>query len=135
MDDLLEINVNFEPDGVTVNNLLLARVDHNLYRIEETPVLVSCASYKDIIEADLQPDGSLMFRRIANKSGMQMYDFVLSKEVTDSVGFGSLLDKVTEAEGHWEIMLGGCVYIYLTSGCKLDPRQEIEDMFNNSNRA
>jgi hypothetical protein len=42
MGDSLEIKVTFEPDGVTVNNLLLTRVDHNLYSVEETPVLVSC---------------------------------------------------------------------------------------------
>ena len=72
MDDTLEINVTFEPDGVTVNKMRLTRVDHNLYRIEETPILVSYVSYKDIIEADLQPDGSLIFVRIVKKSEMQM---------------------------------------------------------------
>jgi hypothetical protein len=50
MVDILEFKVTFEPDGVTANNLLLTRVDHNLYSVEETPILVSCASYKDIIE-------------------------------------------------------------------------------------
>ncbi|HKQ79147.1 MAG TPA: hypothetical protein VJ810_35960 [Blastocatellia bacterium] len=44
MDDPLEIKVNFEPDGVTVNNLLLARVGHNLYRIDQSNCAkVSCA--------------------------------------------------------------------------------------------
>jgi len=64
MDDTLEIDVTFGPDGVTVTNMLLTRVDHNLYCLEEIPYLVCDLSYKDIIEADLQPDGSLMFRRV-----------------------------------------------------------------------
>jgi hypothetical protein len=128
MGDILEFKVTFEPDGVTANNMLLTRVDHNLYSVEETPVLVDCVSYKDIIEADLQPDGSLMFRRVVKKSEMQTYDFVLAKKVIDSEGFTSLLDRITEAEGHWEIVFGGWVLIHLPSGCKLDPGQEIEDI-------
>ena len=135
MGDSLEIKVTFEPDGMTVNNLLLTRVDHNLYSVEETPVLVSCVSYKDIIEADLQPDGSLMFRRVVKKSEMQTYSCVLAKKVIDSEGFTSLLDRVTEAEGHWEILFGGFVIIHLPSGCKLDPNQELDDICNKLIRA
>lgn len=71
MGDILEFKVTFEADGVTKNNMLLTRVDHNLYSVEETPVIVDCVSYKDIIEADLQPDGSLMFRRVVKESEMQ----------------------------------------------------------------
>ncbi|MCI0661809.1 MAG: DUF4265 domain-containing protein [Acidobacteria bacterium] len=130
MDDTIEIDVTFEPDGVTVPNMLLTRVDHNLYSIEETPIFVECASYKDIIEADLQPDGSLMFRRVVKKSDMQRYHLFLSKKFIDSEGFTSLLDRVTEAEGHWEIVAGAWVFIYLPSGCKLDPYQEIEDIIH-----
>jgi hypothetical protein len=130
MDDTLEIEVTFEVEGVTVNNLRMTRVDHNLYRIEESPVLVSCPSYKDMIEADLQPAWSLIFRRVVKKSEMQTYDFVLAKKVIDSEGFTSLLDRVTEAEGDWEIVFGGWVLIHLPSGCKLDPYQEIEAICN-----
>jgi hypothetical protein len=128
MDDTLEINVIFEADGTTLNNMRLTRVDHNLYSIEETPIFLDCVSYKDIIEADLQPDASLMFRRVVKKSEWQRYDFILKKEFIDSEGFRSLLDRVTEAEGHWEIVLGGCVIIHLPPGCELDPYQETEDI-------
>ena len=64
----------------------LTRVDHNLYSVEET-VLVDCVSYKDIMEADLQPDGSLIFRRVVKMSEMQTDTVVLPKEVIDSEGF------------------------------------------------
>jgi len=86
MGDILEFKVIFEADGVTANNMLLTRVDHDLYSVEQTLVLVDCVSYKDIIEADLQPDGSLMFLRVVKKSEMQTYSFVLAKKVIDSVG-------------------------------------------------
>jgi|SRR5262245_3344629 len=135
MGDILEFKVTFEADGVTINNMLLTRVDHNLYSVEETPVIVDCVSYKDIIEADLQPDGSLMFRRVVKESEMQTYDFVLARKVIDSADFTSLLDRITEAEGHWEIVFGGWVLIHLPSGCKLDPGQEIEDICNKLIRA
>jgi|SRR5215510_3788116 len=130
MGDILEFKVTFEADGVTANNLLLTRVDHNLYSVEETPVIVDCVSYKDIIEADLQPDGSLMFLRVVKKSEMQTYSFVLAKKVIDSEGFTSLLDRITEAEGHWEILFEGWFLIHLPSGCKLDPNQELDDICN-----
>jgi hypothetical protein len=128
MDQTLEIDVAFESDGVTVKNMLLTRVDHNLYCIEEIPYLVCGVSYKDIIEADHQPDGSLMFRRVVKKSEMKEYSLILSKKLIDSEGFTSMLDRVTEAEGHWEIVCGGWVFIYLPSGCKLDPYQEIDEI-------
>ena len=135
MGDILEFKLTFEDDGVTANNMLLTCVDHNLYSVEETPVLVDCVSYKDIIEADLQPDGSLMFRRVVKKSEMQTYDFVLAKKVIDSEGFTSLLDRITKAGGHWEIIFGGWVLIHLPSESELDPGQEIEDICNKLNRA
>jgi hypothetical protein len=135
MGDILEFKLTFEDDGVTANNMLLTCVDHNLYSVEETPVLVDCVSYKDIIEADLQPDGSLMFRRVVKKSEMQTCDFVLAKKVIDSEGFTSLLDRITKAEGHWEIIFGGWVLIHLPSESELDPGQEIEDICNKLNRA
>jgi hypothetical protein len=87
MGDSLEIKVTFEHDGVTANNLLLTRVDHNLYSVEETPVIVSCVSYKDMIEADLQPDGSLMFRRVVKKSEMQTYSCHFPKIETSKAEF------------------------------------------------
>jgi len=40
MGDTLEFKVTFGPDGITANNMLLTRVDHNLYSVEETPILV-----------------------------------------------------------------------------------------------
>ena len=134
MGDIREFNVTFEHDGITANNMRLTRVDHNLYSVEET-VLVDCVSYKDIMEADLQPDGSLIFRRVVKKSEMQTDTFVLPKEVIDSEGFTSFLDRVIEAEGHWEILFGGWVLIHLPSGCKLDPGQEIEDIGSKQIRA
>src|SRR5215510_8072694 len=133
MGDICEFKVIF--DAATANGLLLTRVDHNLYIVGETLVLVDCVSYKDIMEADLQPDGSLIFRRVVKKSEMQTDTFVLPKEVIDSEGFRAFLDRVIEAEGHWEILFGGWVLIHLPSGCKLDPGQEIEGIGSKQIRA
>jgi hypothetical protein len=66
---------------------------------------------------------------------MQTDTFVLSKEVIDSEGFTSFLDRVIEAEGHSEILFEGWVLIHLPSGCKLDPVQEIEDICSKLIRA
>jgi len=59
---------------------------------------------------------------------MQEYGLILSKKVIDSEGFNSLLNRVTEAKGYYDIVCGGWVFIYLPSGCKLDPYQEIDEI-------
>jgi hypothetical protein len=135
MDSTLEIDVNFETEGVMANNMLLTQIGQNLYRIEETPILIESASYKDIIEAHLQPDGSLSFRRVVKKAEIKTFEFILSKELIGSERFRLLLDRVTESGGRWERVLGGCVYIHLPLESKLDPEREIDSIYNDLGRA
>lgn len=45
---------------VTNNNLLLASLGENRYRVEEVPLLTESVFYGDMIEAEYQSDGSLL---------------------------------------------------------------------------
>jgi hypothetical protein len=134
-DDTLEMVVNFETDGVLANNMLLTQVGQNLYRIEETPVLIDSVSYNDIMEADLQSDGSLLFRRVVKKAEIKTFDFVLHKEVVESERFRVFLDRVKESGGRWELIFGGWLLIHLPLECNFDPGQEIDSVYNDLRHA
>jgi hypothetical protein len=67
LDERLGIDVDFGPEQGIVENLCLTSVGNNLYRIEEKPFPVDCASFGDVIEADRQSDGLLRFRRVVEK--------------------------------------------------------------------
>ena len=131
MDEILQIDVNFEEEGVRANNMCLTQIGPNLYRLEETPVFIESVSYKDVIEADKQPDGSLLFCQVVQKSDLRTYDLILSKEIVASEELAIILDKVTALGGHWERIFGGCLFIYLPANTDYDPVDEINRVNSN----
>ena len=126
MEEKLQIDVIFEAEGVTAQNMCLTQMGPNLYRIEETPILIESVSYQDVIEANQQPNGSLMFRQIVKKADLRTYEYLLSKEIADSDELEIILDKVTAVGGHWERIFGGCLIIYVPLNTDYDPTNEMD---------
>ena len=80
----------------------------------------------DITEADLQDDGSYVFRGVIEPSPWQRFDFVLSKEQAESDAFKEQLFKAIESlGGTWETMFGGLVCLYLPQGIQFNLQEQI----------
>ena len=80
----------------------------------------------DIIEADLQDNGSFLFRGVIETSTWQRFDFALSKELADSDAFKERLFRTVERlGGTWDTMFGGLVFLYLPQGIQFDLQKQI----------
>jgi hypothetical protein len=71
-----EVRMSFQ-DGDS-ETLLVTPLGPNLYRIEESSVLGE-VSYHDVIEADLQTDGTVRFLRVVTPSGLTTVSWILRK--------------------------------------------------------
>jgi hypothetical protein len=56
---------------VTIVDLLVSSLGGNRYRLEEFPLLADSVFFRDVIEAERQANGSLLFTKVAERSGMQ----------------------------------------------------------------
>src|SRR5713101_4655271 len=83
-------------------SLLVDEVQHGLYRLLECPVFTEAVRYGDVIEADRQADGSLVFRRVAELSSYRTWTWVISRELVDSAEIAELCEMVLAHGGHWQ---------------------------------
>ena len=92
--------------------LLVTAVGFNLYRLEESSILGE-VKYHDIIETELETDGTLRLVQVAASSGLITVSWVVTEAQFDSTNLKLLLDKVITAEGNWERSLGGLLMLHL----------------------
>jgi hypothetical protein len=85
--------------------LLVTPMGQNLYRLEESSALGE-ASYHDVIEGELQADGTVRFIRIYASSGLKTVSWVLSQSLIECPDMTILLGKVMAAGGNWERIFG-----------------------------
>jgi hypothetical protein len=116
--------------------LEVTQLEPNRFRLEEGAFLMFDGGLHDIIEADLQDDGSFLFRGVIEKSPWQRFDLVLSKEQAESDAFKEQLFRTVESHGGtWETMFGGLVSLYLPQGILFDLQKQIasiaEDLLSN----
>jgi hypothetical protein len=105
-----EIQVSFQNgDSET---LFVTPMGQNLYRMEESSALGE-ASYHDVIEGELQADGTVRFIRICTPSGLKTVSWILLQSLVESPGMTALLDKVMAAGGNWERIFGGVLIVHL----------------------
>lgn len=60
------------------------------------------AVFGDVIEAELMPDGSLQFKRVASVSTMNTVCGFLTAKQMNAPGLQALLDRVMSLGGNWE---------------------------------
>ena len=82
--------------------------------------------YGDVIEAQHQSDGSLLFTKVVERSGMRHYDYILPRTAFESKEFEALLGNIDEAGGHWTQAFGGVFLVSLPQESELNPLEEIE---------
>lgn len=94
--------------------LLVTPISGNLYRLEESS-LFGELMYHDVIEAEVQPDGSLRLVCVATPSGLRTASWVLAESLFESPELTALLDKVVSIGGNWERTFGGMLTVHLPS--------------------
>ena len=120
------ILLTVEGEFPCTGELEVTQLTPNRFRLEEGAFLMFDAGLHDIIEADLQDDGSYVFRDVIDKSTWQMFDFVLSKELAESHAFKEQLFRTVEQlGGTWETMFGGLVNLYLPQGIQFNLQEQI----------
>jgi|SRR5579883_1088800 hypothetical protein len=103
----------------------------DLYRLEWTPLLVDQELFLgDVIEAETLANGELSFRRLVTPSPWHHWQWILSKEVIESLAFEALKSTIEKQGGKWERYLGGIILIHLPPGTPLDPQEEMKKVIN-----
>jgi hypothetical protein len=113
--------VKFPAERITVS-VPLTPVGDRLYRLDGVPLCAESAAFGDVIEAEPGEGGRLRFVRVAEPSGWQTYDFILPRHKIESEWGQSLLRELEERGGHWEVMLGGLLFVCIPPDLDLDPR-------------
>jgi hypothetical protein len=110
--------------------LCLTPIGPNLYRVEETPIISGEVKYFDIIETKKQNDGTLLFKRVVEKSKFRAFGYLIALDVIRSKQFQMFWTKILQEGGYCETVFGGCVFIYLLPDSKIDPESEIKTIID-----
>jgi hypothetical protein len=113
---------------VTNDELLVSSLGENRYRLEEAPLLTESVFYGDIVEAEKQADGSLLFTQVFERSGMKNYDYILPRSSFESAEFERLLERIDEAGGHWTQAFGGVLLVSMPPKSELNVSEEVEKL-------
>jgi len=120
------IQLTVEGEFPCTGELEVTQLAPNRFRLEEGPFLMFAGGLHDIIEADLQDDGSYVFQGVIETSSWQKFDFILSNELAESAAFKERLFKMVEdLGGTWETLFGGWVYLYLPRGIQFNLQEQI----------
>lgn len=118
-------DLRFPEEGGT-SRLPLTSLGSNLYRMEVSEVLTETPIYyHDIIEAKGWFGRKRDFQRIAEKSGLRVSCFVLSREIIEAGAFQEFLRRVVAQGGYWESLLGGVLIVHLPRHSACRPRHEV----------
>jgi hypothetical protein len=79
----------------------------------ECTSIIGEATYHDIIEAELQTDGTLRFIRLLMPSGLKTVSCILSHSRIESPKLTLFLNKVAAVGGYWEKLFGGGLILNL----------------------
>lgn len=111
----------------------VTRVGENEVRFDEVPFLMDdLIGFRDIVEVDEKPDGSLSFVRLTKRSDWQTHSFVLSKEQVDSPLIEEACKRAEIAGVHWVRIFGGLLFFCVPPGSDFDPARELTELFGTS---
>jgi hypothetical protein len=126
MTNSTRIQLTVDGEFACTGELEVTQLAPNRFRLEEGAFLMFDGGLHDIIEADLQDDGSYLFRGVIEQSTWQKFDFVLSKKHAESDAFKERLFRTVESlGGTWETMFGGLVNLYLPQGVQFNLQEQI----------
>ena len=101
----------------------------NLYRMEESAI-VGDVFYHDVIETELQTDGTVRFLRVFTPSGLTKECWILSQLARESPALPPLLERVMAVGGNWERIFGGVLTLHLPPQERDPIVNAFNDLFN-----
>jgi hypothetical protein len=113
------------PAERTTTTAAVTLVGDGRYRLDTMPLFVEGATFGDVIEADLQSDGKLVFRRVVERSQWRVFGVALTKETIGSDRLAKVLAKAEELGAHWERVFGGLLFICVPPEIDWDPTKEL----------
>ena len=94
------------------------------YQYKDTPGL------GDIIRAEINADGQLVFKELVKPAVLKSTDFILCRETAESVELQNILNRLHADEGFWELIFVGVLIIHVPPSLSWDPVTEIQDLEN-----
>ena len=100
-----------------------------LYRLEDTPVFANRGDDPihagDVLELEPQPDGSYMLTRVAERSPMRHFMWVVPRSFVESPHYRAYAADVESVGGAWEVAFGGVVWVHLPPDSTFDAAGEL----------
>lgn len=128
MGSFIEVRLEFPEEGIT-QSTFVQHLGDNLYQVEDiSSGMWNMLQYRDIIEADLQSDGALIFRRVVQASDWQNDHFVLNQELYKREELEKVLRAVEAIGGKWERVMGGILTVYLPPESSFDVKEAIDEV-------
>lgn len=114
------MKVLFQEDE-NVETLWAEHVGADHYRIDNSPFWAYGVSWRDIVEAQPDPDGMLRFQRVIEKSGHRTLRLILKLPADKSEESQSILDGLNAIGATYEGMNPGYLSIDLAPHVPLEP--------------
>jgi hypothetical protein len=128
MEKSQEVRLSFE-EGSEGGIEYVTPLEKNLYRLDATPMFVDVeVSFGDIIEAEVQANGVLRFRRVAMRSPWRHWSWVLSKDTVESALFQAFQQAIEAHGGVWERVFGGVFFAHLPPDTDFDPEAALDQV-------
>lgn len=119
-------------DGKSFESLIVTQLNADEFRLEETPLLSeTIVSFGDVIRAEKNENGGLIFRQIISKAKYQTYHHLISRQIIEAPEFKKLCESILRLGGMWELALGGVFIVHIPNNIDFDILVEIEKITQN----
>ena len=86
--------------------------------------------YRDLVELERFSLGKFRFVRVLKRARLRRIQFLLSDPEAQAKALGPVFSKAEGLGGHWEVVFGGFVAIWLPLGRGYDPTVDIPTVSN-----
>jgi hypothetical protein len=114
-----------EPEGCE-ETIPVANEGPRLWRLLATPITSEMATYGDVVEGEVNPEGILVVERVVKRSGFIRTCCAPGARFFESEAGQRLLDEVTDCGGHWERVFGGVLILNLPRGKTRDFQRRLK---------
>ena len=125
MSDRTTIPLRFE--DASYETVAVTVVGPNRYRLEATPVGALTPVYLgDLVEVEPRTDGTYDFRRVVEPGRMQHHAWVVPRGWFETADCSQFLATVDAADGMWETLMSGVLYVHVPDGRDFDVEAELD---------
>jgi len=118
--------------GKSFESLLVAQLNTDEFRLEETPLLSeTIVSFSDVIRTEKHENGGLIFRQIISKAKYQTYHHLASQQLLGDPEFKALCESILQLGGMWELALGDVFIVHIPNDIDFDISIKLDEISNN----